>query len=92
MPDIIAEVVSSADIPEGNVVTIRTEKLSPVPSSIMVEERARARAIVEAGIADTVSSVFTDGVDISRRTSVKSFRTIDADYPEKMEFEIEVKQ
>ena len=90
--DIVAEVVSSEDTHKGKRVKVRTEKLSPVPSGLMVRERARARAIVEAGVADTVSGVFTRGLDIQRLTSVESSRTIDSSWPEKKEFVIEVRQ
>lgn len=92
MPDIIAEVVNSERNSKGKLVTIRTEKLSPISSDLMVQERARARAIVDAGIADTVSAVFMNGLDIERLTSVESREIIDTSWPKKMKFEIQVKQ
>jgi len=89
---IIAEVVDSEDTAEGKRVTVRTEKLSPIPSNLMVRERARARAIVEAGLADTVSAVFTNGLDITRLTSVESMETVDTGFPPTKRFVIDVKQ
>lgn len=90
--DIIAEIVSSEDVPEGKRVVVRVEKISPVPSEMMVRERARARAMVEAGIADTVSDIFTRGFGIERFTTLESAETISTDWPEKKRYTITVKQ
>lgn len=93
MPDkIVAEVVSSQEVESGLLVKIETQKMSPLPSRLMVRERARARAIVEAGIADTVSDVFTGGLDIQRLTEVVSHMTIDKDWPTTKHFEVLVKK
>jgi hypothetical protein len=93
MPEkIITEVVSSEELSDGVRVTVKTEKLSPVPTDILVRERARARAIVEAGIADTVSEVFTGPYKVTRLTSVENVKSIDSEYPSTKEFVVLVRQ
>lgn len=93
MPEqIVAEVVSSERTSEGVRVVVRTEKLSPVPTDILVRERARARAMVEAGIADTVSGIFTGPYNVSRLTEVQSIDIVSSEFPPTKEFTIMVSQ
>lgn len=90
--DIATEVLSTTPTDDGVMVRVKTTKFSPIPSQLMVRERAKARAIAEAGLVDTVSGVFTGPYDISRLTSVEDFELTDSSYPENYEYSIEVDQ
>ena len=90
---IVAEIVSSEDKDSYMEVVVRTEKLSPMPSDLMIRERARVRALVEAGIADSISHFFVTlsrNYELTNLTTIESVKTTSADYPPKKEFVIRV--
>lgn len=97
MPDNFTTDVKSISEENGNkIVIVEVAKFTPVAGVIMAEERARARALVALGIADTITDVFTGDIQkgqesrLMRLTSVTDFKKVGSDYPERWEFTVVV--
>jgi len=95
MPDDFTTNIKDISEDNGNkIVTVEVSKFTPVAGVIMAEERARARALVALGLADTISDVFTGDIQregrLTRITSVTDFKQTSTDFPQRWEFTVKV--